>query len=140
MNYSTTLSDIHLDVSYLLGETSVPASTEDDYIVRTRLIQNRAKRLWNKQNWEHLATTGTYGSTFTLAGRILSVDDGETFYDESTYEEYDENDYVYKKDGNDYTVGGTKSSFNVRYIPECPNLATTAINLPSEVIAKVALS
>lgn len=142
MRYNTTLGDLHTDLAYALGDTSVPAATEDDYLTRTRFLQNRAKRIWDKQDYEYLATLATCANTFTLPAKaILDVYDGTNHYNEVSYEEYDENDYVYKNQGDVYTVGGTNSAFTVRYIPSCPSLTTTAstINLPSEVVAKAAV-
>ena len=103
-------TDILEDLSFLLGDTSVPTSGIDD---RKRFIQRRLEQVWTMYDWDFTKVTATVAVTngvATLASGAML--DG--IKDVRVVNSGNSDDYVYTElpysEGDDYNVGDYKYS------------------------------
>ena len=156
---SINQTDILLDMSYLLGEQSIPTSGIED---RKRFIQaslDRIYRLYDFQEFKAIATISISSGTGTLPSdtgespdldvRVVNSGSGDDYiFEQIPYEDqdrYSAGDYKYWLTGSagDYTLN-TKddvSTVIARYIQEAPAVnASISTTFPSAmVIARGAL-
>lgn len=160
---SINQTDILQDMSYLLGEASVPTSGIDD---RKRFIQRGLERIARLYDFDEMYALATV--SLTLNGRFytgaLPSDSGESpsldvrvlnngsnddyVFDKIPYEDQDKyqvGDYKYWLTGsaNDYTINTRDDVGNVtvRYLQKAPTInASISTTFPSSmVIARAAL-
>ena len=153
---NSTLEQIQTDLAYLYGETAAPSASSDDYIVRTRLINNTINRLTRIREWDHLVTRATISFTNAEA-TVTGLDEvrdlrkvGSSQLDDTVYmkvredelDNYDTGNYVYAVVGNKIiTNQPTITELSAKYYPQAVSLATSAntVGFPSTLIAKGAL-
>lgn len=143
-----TQSDILLDLSYLMSETSIPASGIDD---RKRFVNNAIEKVWNKFNFKAAATQATLSLTNGV-GTLSSLKNGgvldlrqkvagvntDFVFDLIEYEDqdkYDADAYVYWITGNDggYFINTNQvglPAVNINYIPKAPVLSAATDTVP----------
>lgn len=160
---SINQTDVLQDMSYLLGEASVPTSGIDD---RKRFIQRGLERIARLYDFDEMYALATV--SLTLNGRFytgaLPSDSGESpsldvrvlnngsnddyVFDKIPYEDQDKyqvGDYKYWLTGsaNDYTINTRDDVGNVtvRYLQKAPTInASISTTFPSSmVIARAAL-
>lgn len=160
---SINQTDVLQDMSYLLGEASVPTSGIDD---RKRFIQRGLERIARLYDFDEMYALATV--SLTLNGRFytgaLPSDSGESpsldvrvlnngsnddyVFDKIPYEDQDKyqvGDYKYWLTGsaNDYTINTRDNVGNVtvRYLQKAPTInASISTTFPSSmVIARAAL-
>jgi hypothetical protein len=158
-----TQNDVLLDMSYLLGEQSIPTSGIED---RKRFIQAALERVYDKFNWDEARAISTL--TMTASGNLyvgtLPSDVGRSpelevrvpnsgtnddyIYEQIPYDEqdnYSAGDYKYWITGSegDFTLNTKDSASNlvVRYTQKAPSInASVSTTFPSSmVIARGAL-
>jgi hypothetical protein len=160
---SITQDNILLDMSYLLGEQSIPTSGTED---RKRFIQAALERVYDKYNWDEaraittltIALSGSYyaGTLPSDIGRSPKLDvrvqnsgtNDDYIYEQIPYEERDNyavGDYKYWLTGSEgsYTLNTKDSTDNliVRYTQKAPSInASVSTTFPSSmVVARGAL-
>jgi hypothetical protein len=150
------LEQIQTDLAFLYGETAAPAVSTEDYIVRTRLINNVINRLSRVRQWDHLVTRASVSFTDGEA-TITGLDEvrdlrkvGASQLDdviftrvrEDEMDRFDTGQYVYTLIGNKIVTNQpTFTDLNVKYYPQAVSLATASDQacFPSTLIAKGAL-
>lgn len=159
------LDDVQLDLAYLMGEQSLPASTSSDYITRQQFIQRGLERIARSVDFDFgvanatVSLTSGTGSLPTSARQSPNLDVRITnsstmddyVFDQTTYEKFDNygpGDYKYYVNTSTttgvqsiVTTERTTANVTVRYSLSAPTLnASVATTFPSSmVIAKAAL-
>jgi hypothetical protein len=155
-----TLSELQTNLSYLLGDTSAPTTSSEDWAIRMNFINRQIERLYNMREWEHLVTSATISLTnksYTFGSTVVNpripgglkdvrevVDNGDDrIYTEVDYDQFysDETvEYVYYMTGKKLTSNQT-TDLSLRYLPAAPSLATSAdaVDFPINVITRGAM-
>lgn len=156
---SINQTDILLDMSYLLGEQSIPTSGIEDRKAFIQRALERIYRLYDFSEFKSIATvtiTNGQGTLPTDIGespdmdvRVVNSGNGNDYiFEQIPYEEQDKysaGDYKYWLTGSagDYTINtnDTVSALTIRYIEEAPTInASITTSFPSSmVIARGAL-
>lgn len=156
---SINQTDVLLDMSYLLGEQSIPTSGIEDRKAFIQRALERIYRLYDFSEFKSIATVTITNGQGTLPAdigespdmdvRVVNSGNGNDYiFEQIPYEEQDKysaGDYKYWLTGSagDYTINtnDTVSALTIRYIEEAPTInASITTSFPSSmVIARGAL-
>lgn len=144
----STLAEIQTDISIMYdGSPTAPASSSEDYQIRTNRINKFIEKLYISRDWEHLATTSEVTLTNNVATismrdyGVLDVRDANYKYDEVSYEDfenYETGDYKFRYNSPRSIKSTESGPLTVRYIPSFTALSgeSDTVNFPSSLIAK----
>lgn len=156
---SINQTDVLQDMSYLLGEQSIPTSGIEDRKAFIQRALERIYRLYDFSEFKSIATVTITNGQGTLPAdigespdmdvRVVNSGNGNDYiFEQIPYEEQDKysaGDYKYWLTGSagDYTINtnDTVSALTIRYIEEAPTInASITTSFPSSmVIARGAL-